>query len=555
MSASQPRNQPGILHTVEEATDLLRRCEARTWVWWFAGSAPFAVGMLHFVSDMSRAARAEAHLPGAALLLALLYWWMKIAQAVFSDQLLQLLRGEAEPPPLPLRGRLRLITSQALIHFSAPWILPLALLALLPFSWVYASYQNCSVLALSVLRQGGRVRDLIRAAVRQSHYAYRQNHALLLILLIFSTIVWLNWHGSLLLGASLAKSFTGVENAISRNPFILLSSGLISATVVMSYLLVGPLVKALYVLRCFYSFSRKNGEDLAVAFRRSRPEQLARSLAIGFWLAWLPCASAEMPPPVPAQTQIAPAALEKGIQQVLEQDVFQWRMPRARQKLSQDASWLERFLVDAVTWVKRAMHKAGSFLEDLFTEKLRRWLDSLREKKLNTGENGRNTWAELSDQLLKGLIVVLGAGLLWLLVRHARSQPRVQTKAGAGPAAVNLESEQVVATQMPEDEWLRLAEEKLKAGELRLSMRALFLATLAHLNQRQLLLVGRSKSNGDYVRELSLRARGRSELQTCFGEAVRHFDRAWYGWHEVTREGLEQFRAHYRNITTDGRPG
>ena len=68
------------------------------------------------------------------------------------------------------------------------------------------------------------------------------------------------------------------------------------------------------------------------------------------------------------------------------------------------------------------------------------------------------------------------------------------------------------------------------------------------------LAISRTKSNGDYVRELGFRARERNELRACFGDNVRSFDRAWYGWHEVTREVLEHFRGNHQRISNDGTP-
>ena len=63
-TSTRKRSEHPVLHTVEEATELLRRCGVEAWAWWLAGSAPFAICLLHFTSDMSRAAAAESRLPG-----------------------------------------------------------------------------------------------------------------------------------------------------------------------------------------------------------------------------------------------------------------------------------------------------------------------------------------------------------------------------------------------------------------------------------------------------------------------------------------------------------
>jgi hypothetical protein len=143
--------------------------------------------------------------------------------------------------------------------------------------------------------------------------------------------------------------------------------------------------------------------------------------------------------------------------------------------------------------------------------------------------------------------VVLGVQLFRMWKRRL---PVAAAALGATPK-IDLKSDQVIATQLAEDEWLRLAQEKIDAGEYRLALRALFLATLAHLGERRMIAIAKSKSNGDYVRELALRARDRPELRRSFDEQSRVFDRSWYGWHEVTNDLLEQFRGNHQRIVSD----
>ncbi|MDB6120048.1 MAG: hypothetical protein JWO08_3829 [Verrucomicrobiaceae bacterium] len=563
------RPEQPLLHTVEEATQLVRNCGVVAWTWWFVGTLPFAIGLLHFTSDMSRAASAPERLPGSALMLALLYWWMKIAQAVFADHLLRQLRGDDHPPPMALRGRLRFITSQALIHCTAPWVLCLSLVAMLPFGWAYAAYHNVSVLALSTFRKGGRTRDLVRTALMQSNYRQRQNHGLFIIMFVLALVVWLNWYSGTLLVATVAKMFTGTENEISRNPMMMLSTGIFTATLTATYLVVGPFVKALHVLRCFYSLSRRNGEDIETAFRASSLPVMAllalMSLAVPSTTTATPSTTASgleqpvktilgtgRPAPAPS-TRLDSVRLEKQIQEVLKKDIFQWRMPRDKQTAKdQEKGWLEDFIDTVGAWCRSVGKSIGNLFDGWLKEKIKAWLRDMNNSHPGDNELTQATpWADTVNLILKGLLALLGVFLVALLIRQWRHLPPVPARADTTPA-VNLESDQVVATQLPENEWLRLAEEKINAGEFRLAMRALFLATLAHLGERKMLGIVRSKSNGDYVRELSMRARGHDELRSRFSDSVRTFDWAWYGWHDVTRELLDQFRDNHQHIITDG---
>jgi hypothetical protein len=104
-----------------------------------------------------------------------------------------------------------------------------------------------------------------------------------------------------------------------------------------------------------------------------------------------------------------------------------------------------------------------------------------------------------------------------------------------------LEGENVMADELPEDEWLRLGRELLARGEFRLATRAFFLASLAMLADRELLILARYKSNRDYERELVRRGGAGSECVSAFTGNRRVFEAVWYGGHFIDAAGLAEF--------------
>ena len=110
----------------------------------------------------------------------------------------------------------------------------------------------------------------------------------------------------------------------------------------------------------------------------------------------------------------------------------------------------------------------------------------------------------------------------------------------------------VGADALPEDGWTQLARELAARGEFRLALRAFYLASLAHLAQRNLISLARFKSNHDYELELSRRAHTLPTLRQVFSENVRAFDRVWYGTHAATGELVTQFAANVDGLKTSG---
>ncbi len=120
-----------------------------------------------------------------------------------------------------------------------------------------------------------------------------------------------------------------------------------------------------------------------------------------------------------------------------------------------------------------------------------------------------------------------------LAARRIRAQTGKAAPGGGAGAAADLTDESLLASELPEDDWLRLARELLERGEPRLAMRAFYLSTLALLAGRGLVRIARHKTNGDYLAEVRRRAAG-DTLAATFARVVLGFERTWYGRDEAS---------------------
>lgn len=550
MSLQQQRDQRALLTLVEEATHLLRKAPLSVWLGYYAGSIPFILYLFFFWSDMSRSPFAAGHLLSSSFVLTLLYGWMKVWQAVFCDHLMNLVEGRESGDPMNAKAWIRLIASQLCIHASMPWVLSLSLVAMLPFGWVYAFYHNITVLAVGHFRRHGRAASLFKKALAQSHYHQLQNHSLLAMLFITALLVYLNLFVGFVMSSFLLRSFSGLENAFTQNPFLMFSSTVQALLISISYLVMNPMVKSVYVLRCFYGDARKSGADIEVRLRAitaARPVALILAIMIG-WTFTADVAAQEVTPEKVAPAVVQPGAeqLNQSIQKVMQGNEYQWRMPREMKTEQDDDSWLGGFIRSVKNFITGSIKVIGDFLGDLMD-----WIFGGKESTESRPGGTHSVWLAMLPKLLIGLLVLLATGFILLLYRNWKLSQQTQiTAAAALPPEINLESEHVLATQLPENEWLRLAREKMESGDLRLALRALFLATLANLGEKRLLQISRTKSNGDYVREIGWRAKDREELNRGFIEQVRIFDRVWYGWHEVDLDLMKNFEMQHERITS-----
>src|SRR5206468_4287384 len=169
----------------------------------------------------------------------------------------------------------------------------------------------------------------------------------------------------------------------------------------------------------------------------------------------------------------------------------------------------------------------------------------MRHPKQTAREPSGYGWIMSLQILLFVLVAAVAAALGVLLYRIWSSRKQRASAIPSEPIrpAPDLADEDVGADELPEDGWTKLARDLMERGELRLALRAFYLASLAHLAERNLISLAKFNSNRDYERELRRRGHSFEGLLALFGENVSIFDRIWYGVHEVNGELVGEFAA------------
>jgi hypothetical protein len=538
MSKAARRRARPALELMEEAVRLLRATPPAALLAHFIGSAPCLLYAIYFFTDLSRSAFAREHVIGESLGFAALYAWMKCGQAVFAAQLrATLLR---QPAPRWNAARLvRLAAAQVLLQPLGLVVRFVAGAIAIPYVWVATFFQNVSVLGAG----GTDLRTLCADAWRETKRWPGQAHGIAWYLAMFGIFVFLNVAALIVATPALLKSFLGIETVFSQHPQGMFEPTFFVTVLAVTHLLLDPLRKAAVALRCFHGRSLQTGEDLAVELARvRRPAAVAALAAVLFFLSAAPFVRAETaPPPVEA------AALNRSIDEVLERSEFTWRAAHGKaEKIDESKlSTFEKWQRDLAKWKERAMWTM-SFKIQRAWHQLVDWLFPKRGDRSERGESV-HWWNSFETLFWVSLVVV--AVLLAVLIsrRWRRPEFTAATVETAAPVP-DLRDETTSAEQLPEDGWLALARDLFDRGELRLALRALYLAGLAHLGSRDLIHLARHKSNHDYDRELRRRARAQADLLTAFARNLEAFESAWYGDHAVTPEVLGAFSQNLERI-------
>lgn len=573
-----------LLEIAEASLHQVRLAPLEVLTPYYIGSLPFALAFLYFWADMIQGATAYRHVESSALGVAAAYVWMKCWQAVYCGRMRANLAG-GDPGTWSMGRLVRLVAAQTAIHATSFFVVPISLVLLVPFGAVYAFYQNATVFGAEsengVVAVGKRAWTEARRWPRQNHQVlwlfsplplmfaaglmlvmvpiskaltpdWSQTYlnqfvvvytVVLVLLSPIGVLVAFNVGMTIVMAPQILKWVVGIDTAVTLggNYF---NSTFFAICVGITALLLDPVLKAAYTLRCFHGEAVSTGEDLRIALKRAIATKGSRvGLAIIVTMAFLAGARAHADEPeIPSRPLLHAKQLDRAIASELEKPEYVWRMPKNIPKDAFKDSILSTFLQAVLQSIADALERVGRFL---------RWARDLfggnRAVDAAAGPAGwvamqRSLWAIVFGALLVALLIITAR------ILKQRSVGEVQAIATPAPVAPNIEDANVTADAMPEEGWLDLARDLMERGELRLAMRALFLATLSVLAHREFVRITKSKSNREYVRELERRGHAAPEVPPLFLDSVRAFERVWYGNHELDRSGFGDFNTKQERI-------
>jgi len=542
MKQPPKRHRKSAIFLLEEAVHVLRQAPFFLLSSYYVGTLPFILGLFYFWADMSRSAEAHRFHAAASLGVALLYIWMKFCQAVFAAQVNTII-SEKPLPRWSFQRGLSLVASQTLIHATAFFILPLAALAALPFGWCYAFYQNVTAEAIN---EPGNPTTLCKKAWFQAKLWPRQNHILLAIFFMFGVIVFLNIAGAIYLLPLLLKKYLGFESIFTLSGFHIINTTFWMVTIGLTYLCMNPLVKTVYILRCFYGSALKSGADLKTDLQRLMSGRTAAVVGLLIFAAF----ASPMSSPAAGTPFTSPQALDRSLDEVLEQREFAWRMPR--EMIAEDEKDSKGPIASLVAWILDKLDKGFSAALN-WMDRLIDWLVNLLPKGDPRMTSSDENWITSVRVVVVLLLIGLLCALLFVLWRswmRRQASARAEIVAAAVEATPDLEAEDTLAGDLPSNRWLDVAHELAEKGSLRLALRAFYLAILAGLAEHELITIEKFKSNREYEMELYRRAHQKKALLSAFSKSREIFECAWYGMYKIQRSDLDNYAAIQQRMMT-----
>ncbi len=299
-------------------------------------------------------------------------------------------------------------------------------------------------------------------------------------------------------------------------------------------------MKASYCLRCFYGEALYTGEDLTVEIRQLAKPAIIAGLVLGLFLT-LGLFSHASAQPQPQERPVTAERLDAAISDVISHPEYAWRMPREKPPhvagqhgaLFTFTESIIQAIQDGWNYIVKGFTKAWNFIKDIL---------SRIKPSLPQIDKPNARWTSFSRAWIMIPLLCIMIVLVFLAWRAWRDRRRrTPATAPTGPPRVDITHEEVDVRALPEDGWLALARELTEKGELRLALRAFYLATLASLAHQDLITIAKYKSDREYEVELRRRSHTQPRLISFFAENRSLFESSWYGLHEVTVGILERF--------------
>ncbi len=511
-------DQRNGIDLLEEAVWLLRRAPARVWLLHLSGALPFFAALLWYFQITTGDLRVPEP-TGASLLLALLFAFRQVTRTLFAAALYEQVSRHRATRSWPAAFRAAcLAVAAGFLRMTILW---------LPIPYL------CSVFRLfgGIIWTEDSPAQAFRRAAALAGKGGSQFTGILLIALA-AIMLWINCFLLLIAGPLLLSIFTGEELAITRSAPSFLSWPFVVGSLAAAWCLTDALLAAFHALQRYYGEAEETGVDILRDWRRAWARA---AVATAFLLCLGFIAQAA-----------EPARLDDSIDQVLKQPKYQWREAHGLLEDSQNP---------VLKALRSFVDNIGRFLRRVFRPLQHWWARFLRWLRgvdfTAPDVSGASPPVSILRLLTALGIVVLAGGVVAVLLRTRirRRQPATPS-AAVSPVPIDLENPALMATDLPEQEWLRLAAQSLEQGDTRAALRALFLGMLAHLAARRLVTVSRYKSNLDYATELARRARGLAELTGLFRGSVSRFESVWYGMYPAEPSDVQEFSAGMERIRT-----
>lgn len=534
---------PNALTIIDQSIFILRDNFA-TLLWrYYLGTLPFLFGVLLFLIDMTKGAFASSYLLESSLGVALLFFWMKFWHINFCRELQKTISQDTDrKKTVSITTLINSIALQSIGLFLIP--LSFFTVAGVPFAFAFFQYGL-------ILDENENFRSFLSKCRKNTILWPMQNSMILSVLLLAFIFVMINAFTIISMIPLIAIKILGLQSFEYFGNSGSFWVTFILSTLMISWSIMDPIIKAIYSLRYYYGMSIKNGMDLIVPIRHHKKSLMAAILFITI-ISPLFHNGVILAENKDTENKKEIVKFEGIVDNVIKQPIYAWRLP-AKIKEKKELGKTDSILKKIMKSISKVSKKFFKKVKSIFS-KIKEWLDKLAPKNKNKPKRNKSNidWIGAVNRILLGLLAALLVGAItWAVILYLRDKNNKKTfeKKVQPIKNVDLEDHNTTALDLPSDQWLQLVRECLEKGDFRLAIRAAYLSVLASLGENHLLTLEKHRSNREYLSEISIKGRQFTNLISNFTNITKIFEMVWYGNREAQKPLIDQVLQLNKDIT------
>ncbi|MGA1790599.1 MAG: hypothetical protein ACMUIM_03875 [bacterium] len=551
------REEIRIIELIEQSVFLVRSTfSAYGWIYYLS-TIPFIITLMHFWSIMSSKLIMPYEISRFALLLNVLFWIIVTGQAIYCRALMSTLMDEK--PGFSLSDLSNTALNGIFVQPLAIILQIISFILVFPLGYAIIFSQYLFIVSsdpgISILKT---IKTAYRFATQETIY----QHLVLFFLISLFLIIFSNTTLTIFLLPQMLKKFFNLETVFTQSAFSVLNTTFIMIARCISYLIFDPICKGFFVKLYFHVKSRSSGEDIMAECRRLSQKRGLKKGFIGMLLIiGLICACPSHGLARESHKKISDMGkadngieksqvekLDRAIIEVSKDDLYRWRYRNKKaMKPKKENGFILQMIEDLFRTLGNWLKPVVKFMDKTINriiKALRKWfsMDDWFRK-----EPTEPFWSDIWPQLLTIVTVLIFLmGVIYLFWQHHKDKVTIiRSKKRKIP---DLTEEEVDATELEEEEWLKLGKELRAKGELTLALRSVFLAILSFFHRKNCLSFERYKTNYNYLSEVRENSRNNMEMIDQFRLCIDIFERSWYGKYPVDMEILERFQTHQKAI-------
>ena len=511
------------------------------------GTIPFVLGVIYFINDMCQRSDAKFIVPEYAFFMALLFLWKNFFQTLFCGKLMDKLTMRI-PQKLIMKDYLKILLYQGIVQPIFLFINIFSIFLFFPLPYTTSFFNTFMAITGS---ERVSLRKNLKASFYNTLFYPAQNSLIFLMLMVLGFITMLNCGMVIFILPWLLKTFLGVDtffakaNGIGFIVNLIFNSTFWSVIFGVVYLVIDPLVKTAYTIRMFYAESIFKGFDILSSLQRIRggvANSVKKSFTI-LLLITLPMASLVVSGETVKVENQDPVMVNNKIEKVLQRREYSWRLP-SEELNSPEINAFSLFF-------EKIFNKMQDFI-DAIDRMMKKFFSSSKSSD-SSGFGSVISWVS-ANSLTLSIILLIIIMLSVFIITSRRRRNIIKTAKLADvedEKSVDLLDENITADSLKNSEWLNLAREMIAKGELRLALRAIFLASIATLADKGALSIAKYKTNMDYLYEIRRRHHTSPDEVNAFYQNVKTFENIWYGSYKVDQALLDAFRDNFDIINDD----